>query len=190
VPGSQLDNPVVVSLLGLLLEQPRHLYALAKELANRADANGLSLGRGSVRNALEAAAAVGWVRKEDAGDGRARAVFHLTDEGATELRRRVEAQLRDATPDHDHAAQAIAYLGLLGPGTAADVLTRRADDVARQIAATSDALDEALALDVLELHVVEAGYVLALRRAEHAWLTATADRIRSGALAWPTASST
>lgn len=186
MPGSLLKNPVIVSVLGLLVERPQHLYALSQELDRRLDAEGLPLGRGSLRNVLTALVEAGWVEVEERQTPNGyRSVFATTEAGVRELRDRVERQIADPRADHDHMAQAVAYLGLLGPAEAAALLRRRAADVQAILEDVRAGVDAAAAAGVPELHVVEAGYAFALRRAEVTWLEETAGRIETGALAWP-----
>ncbi len=181
MPGSLLKNSVIVSVLGLLLERPLHLYALSQTLADRLDAQGTALGRGSLRNVLTALTGAGWVRRDDDAG---RTVFATTDAGAAELRSRVEQQVADVGADHDHMAQAVAYLGLLDRARAADLLRRRAAGVREAVAGIEAGIAGAADAGLPELYVVEGGYVLALRRAELAWLEDTARRIETGDLAW------
>ncbi len=184
MPGSLLKNPAIVSVLGLLLERPLHLYALSRELQDRPDAQGLARGRGSLRNVLTALVDAGWVRREE-GAETGRTVFATTDAGAEELRGRVVRQVADAAADHDHMTQAVAYLGLLEAGEAAELLRRRAAGVRTEIGRVESGVSSAADAGLPELYVIEGGYALALRRAELEWLEHTADRIEAGDLEWP-----
>jgi DNA-binding PadR family transcriptional regulator len=187
VPGSLLNNPAIVSVLGLLTERPLHLYALSQELDQRLDAQGLPLGRGSLRNVLTALVDAGWVRVEERPTPNGvRSVFATTEAGRHELRDRVERQVADPRSDHDHLAQAVAYLGLLEPAEAAGLLRRRAADVRALVEGVKADVEAAVTAGLPELYVIEGGYAVALREAEVAWLEATARRIESGDLAWPT----
>ncbi|MEN5072622.1 hypothetical protein ABE437_02290 [Isoptericola cucumis] len=188
MPGSLLKNSVIVSVLGLLLERPLHLYALSQTLADRLDAQGTALGRGSLRNVLTALTGAGWVRRDD--DDAGRTVFATTEAGAAELRSRVEQQVADVGADHDHMAQAVAYLGLLDRARAVELLRRRAAGVREVVGGVEAGVAGAADAGLPELYVVEGGYVLALRRAELAWLEDTARRIETGDLAWTAAPAT
>src|SRR5690606_17578889 len=132
VPGSLLKNSVIVSVLGLLLERPLHLYALAQTLAGRPDAQGTALGRGPLRNVLTAVVDAGWVRRD--ADAAGPTLLATTGAAAEELRSRVERQVADVGADHDHMAQAVAYLGLLDRAGAAELLRRRAAGVREVVA--------------------------------------------------------
>ncbi|WP_236791763.1 hypothetical protein [Amycolatopsis sp. GM8] len=81
---------------------------------------------------------------------------------------------------------AIAYLGILAPAAAATALHTRADRVQHEEARLTQALDAAA--DLPELHMIETHYYLDQLGHERAWLDATINRIRSGALAWPATS--
>src|SRR5579871_2229858 len=68
MPSNALTNPVALSILGALLEQPRHPYQLATALADR----GVPVNRGTVYDTLEAMAREGWVEAQPAEQAGAR----------------------------------------------------------------------------------------------------------------------
>ena len=78
---------------------------------------------------------------------------------------------------------ALAYLGILTPAAAATALQNRAGRIQHEEARIARALDEAAGIP--ELHMIETHFYRNQLRHERTWLDATIQRIRSGALAWP-----
>jgi PadR family transcriptional regulator PadR len=80
-----------VLILATLAEEPRHGYAIAREIARRSDAL-INLGEGSLYPALLALEREGLIAGEwqtpPAGGGPARKVYSVTDAGRAELARR------------------------------------------------------------------------------------------------------
>lgn len=188
MPGTLLKNAAVLSVLGLLLERPLHLYALSQELRARLDAAGLSLGRGSIRNVLNAIEEVGWVTRNEPPSpaGRpVRAIYTLTEAGVDELHGRVREQIADASPDHNHFVQAVAYLGLLDITEAVEALRERATALERTIDELQRQHSRALSDRTPELFVIEVDYLIHQMRAEVSWIRSLNDRVERQQLTWP-----
>jgi DNA-binding PadR family transcriptional regulator len=184
MPRDALANPVVLAALGALLERPMHPYQLAGVLAGC----GVPANRGSLYDTLEAMTRAGWVEPRPSqrdGARPQRTPYALTQAGRAELARRLDTKVRQPRREFPEFLGAVSHLGLLGPQRAAGALTERAGRLAALIADTQRGLDEALGQAVPRLFVIEAEYLLALLRAEQAWVLAVADDISSGRLAWP-----
>jgi PadR family transcriptional regulator, regulatory protein PadR len=82
-----------VLILASLADEPRHGYAIAREIARRSDAL-ITLGEGSLYPALMALEREGLITGEwqtpPTGSGPARKVYSLTDAGRSELSRRAQ----------------------------------------------------------------------------------------------------
>jgi len=180
MPTDALANPLVLPILGLLVEQPRHAYAVFDEL--RARYAYLRVRNATVYTLLNTLSDVEWITSVPlaAGDRRQ---YRLTESGSRVLAERVEHDIRE-TGLADEAAfmTALAYLGILSPRVAADALEARAERVRGEVARLDAALSGG---EVSELHMIEAHYFLDRLQHDLAWLKATIRRIRSGALAWP-----
>jgi len=187
MPRDALANPVVLAMLGALLERPMHAYQLATVLAGR----GVPVNRGSLYDTLEATTRVGWTQPqpaERAGARPQRIPYALTPAGQAELARRLDAQVRTPRREFPEFLGAVSHIGVLGPERAADALAERAGRLAALIAGDQQRLDEALdSGSVPRLFVIEAEYALAMLRAERDWVLALAEDIGSGRLAWPRA---
>jgi len=178
VPKNALDNPLILPILGLLAEQPRHPYAVFAELRRRYPY--LRVRNATVYTLLETLKAARWIEARDDGDHEA---LRTTDAGAAALGERVDAEVRggDLTGGPSSMA-ALAYLSIMPPGRAALALHARASAIAGEAARLQGVLD---ASGVPEARMIEVHYLLTRLQHDRRWLTATARRIETGELAWP-----
>ena len=178
MPKSALDNPLVLPILGLLAEQPRHPYAVFAELRRRYAF--LQVRNATVYTLLGTLKAAGWTGTREGGDHEA---LHVTDAGAAALAERVDAEIRggDLTGGPSYMA-ALAYLSIMPPERAALALRARATALAGEAQRLQGYLDGAGAP---EIHMIEVHYLLTRLQHDRQWLTATAHRIETRELAWP-----
>ena len=182
MPRRALDNPLVLAVLGLLLEQPMHPYQMHAELRTRGHA---PASRGSLYDIVEALVGASWVaaqERERAGNRPERTIYALTETGHAELVRRLDSQIRTPRRESPEFLGAVAYLGALGSRGGIDALGERADRLGARIEDDQARLAEVLAADVPRLHVIEAEYALALARAELAWIGTVIEDLRTGNL--------
>lgn len=180
MPTHALANPLVLPILGLVAEQPRHAYALFTELRTRyayIDAR-----NSTVYTLLNTLVEAGWLRSELRG--RDRQTFQLTAAGRQALAERVEQELKDgALGDRTAFMTALAYLGILSQIDAAAALQGRVDRIHIEEHRLASALSEAGSIP--ELHMIETHYYRDQLDHERSWLDTTIRRIRTKALAWP-----
>ncbi|GAA2266717.1 PadR family transcriptional regulator [Streptomyces amakusaensis] len=189
MPRRALDNPLVLAVLGLLLEGPAHPYQMLAELRTRSDNHAAAINRGSLYNTVAALTEADWVAargRQREGNRPERTVYELTPAGHDELVHRLDSRIRNPEWEFSRFLGAISYLGALGPDAAVEALTERARRLRLRTAADENRRTEALAANVPRLHIVEAEYALHLARAETAWVEAVIDDIRTGELTWPT----
>jgi DNA-binding PadR family transcriptional regulator len=177
VPKTALDNPLILPILGLLVEQPRHAYAVFAELRRRYLY--LQVRSATVYTLIETLKAARWIEVREDGD---HASLHVTGAGAAALAERVEREIRagDLTGGQSYMA-ALAYLSIMPAGRAAQALQDRATaltDEARRLQATLDGAG------ISEVHMIEVHYLIARLQHDREWLTATAQRIQAGDLTW------
>ena len=188
MPRRALDNPIVLAVLGLLLEQPMHPYQMLSELRERSDSHAAAMTRGTLYNTVAAMTDAGWVAaqgQERAGNRPERTVYELTQPGREELVRRLDSQIRNPQREFSQFLGAVSHVGALGPDGAVEALTERAGRLRQRTAEDERRLAEALAGGVPRLFVIEAEYALSLARAEAEWIDAAVEDIRAGTLAWP-----
>ncbi|WP_371496179.1 PadR family transcriptional regulator [Kitasatospora sp. NBC_00374] len=188
MPRRALDNPLVLAVLGLLLEQPAHPYQMLAELRKRSENHAAAINRGSLYNIVDALDEAGWATaqgQQREGNRPERTVYALTPAGHRELVRRLDSQIRTPEREFSRFLGAVSYLGALGPDGATEALTERGTRLRERTAADQQRLAEALAAGVPRLHVIEAEYALSLADAELTWIDAVIDDIHTGALTWP-----
>lgn len=168
-----MDNPLVLPMLGLLAESPRHQYALFAELRDRYAF--LRVKTSTVYTLVGTLERRGLVELDE--------TVTLTKAGLAELARRVEAHLLEADPNADPKfAIALAYLGVLPREHAAVLLRERAGKLKEDLRATSEVLRRS---GVAELHMIEGHFLASRLRHDVAWLNRVADRIDRSELNWP-----
>lgn len=188
MPARTRDNPLVLPVLGLLLESPMHPYQLEVTLRERSEEGQWPLNRGSLNNVVAALASAGWIEEHERAqrEGRpARTVYALTEAGHAELVSRLDLQIRSAAREFSPFFAAISYLGALGREGAVDALTERAERLTARIESDEAGLTRALDGGVPALFVVEADYALHASRGELAWIASTISDIQAGRLTWP-----
>lgn len=180
VPQNALDNPFVLPMLGLLVESPRHQYALLRELRSRYPF--LPAKTSTIYTLVRSLAQRGFVDLEEA-DGTERQQVRLTDAGFADFRERVETQLITGDPNVDPKFMiALAYIGVLAPKRAAGLLRDRANHLRSDRQALTETLERP---GVQELHMIEAHFLASRLRHDATWLTHLAERIETGELDWP-----
>ncbi|QIS11431.1 PadR family transcriptional regulator [Nocardia arthritidis] len=188
MPARVLDNPIVVAVLGLLLERPAHPYQIFAELRSRSEHYAAVVNRGTLYNVVSAIADAGWAVPEGQqrnGNRPEHTVYALTPEGTAELVRRLDAAIRNPGREFSAFLGAVSYLGALGPEGAVAALTERAAKLRERADIDAGKLRECHADGVPRLFVIEAEYALAQAHSEIAWVESVVAEIRSGTLAWP-----
>ncbi|GAB3391800.1 hypothetical protein GCM10027568_17980 [Humibacter soli] len=180
MPTNALTNSLVLPILGLVAEQPRHAYAVFGELRTRYAYLGVR--NSTVYTLLNTLVEAGWLSTVPRADDRQ--TFQLTPAGRQALAERVEHELQDgALSDRTTFMSALAYLGILAPIQAAAALQRRVDRIERDHELLSIALQEAEGIP--ELHMIETHYYLDQLDHERSWLNTTIRRIQTNTLNWP-----
>jgi DNA-binding PadR family transcriptional regulator len=180
VPRDALDNPLVLPLLGLLIEQPAHPYDLTRRLGDRY--RHLIVRRSSVTTLARSLAAAGLVRpqrRRRVAGRRARTAYELTDAGYALVRTRVADDLVSARAGSKTFILAISYVGVLPVRDAIDVLRRRLIGLRAELSAAS------ISHSLPEYQMLEVAYWRQLLRGEIGWVQALVDRLAAGAIDWP-----
>jgi DNA-binding PadR family transcriptional regulator len=183
VPKNALDNPLVLPILGLLVEQPRHAYAVFAELRHRYEY--LDVRNATVYTLLGTLTEAGWIATDASGR---QAELRTTRTGAAALADRVATQLRETDLTGGPAFMtALAYLGILPRDRAVAVLRERIDRIRTQRQLLAEAIRSA---DLPEVHMMEIHYLTARLSHDARWLTRTASRVEAGDLDWPSSAGT
>lgn len=165
MPTSALANPLVLPILGLLAEQPRHAYALFSQLRSRYAY--LAVRNATVYTLLNTLVETGWLSPRSESTDRQE--FSLTSAGRHALADRVTHELQDGDlAERSAFLTALAYLGIVTPDAAASALQRRADRIQHEETRLAHALEEAS--DIPELHMIETHFYRDQLHHERAWL--------------------
>ena len=181
MPLDATRNGLVLPLLGLLVEQPAHAYALTTRLTGRYPQ--LSATRSTVTTLLRSLAGAGLLRgstPERVGNRPPRTAYQLTAAGVAHFRLRVEEDLTAAQVASTGFVTALAYVGILPATRAVTILQARSGRLRSEEAALPDD-----PIGVPEIHMIEVAYWRHLLTAEADWTATLAARIRAGDLAWP-----
>ncbi|WP_306207143.1 PadR family transcriptional regulator [Actinoplanes sp. RD1] len=177
MPLRATDNPLVLPLLGLLLEQPRHQYALLAALRERY--HHLRVRTSSVYTLVGSLREAGWIAPE----GSEPVVFRLTAEGAKAFRQKVAADLADTDPANaTRFVTALAYVGILDRATASATLSRRVEELQERAAVLEKAVGS---VGLPPVFMIETEFVAAQTRHDIAWLESFIGRIGDPAYPWP-----
>jgi DNA-binding PadR family transcriptional regulator len=187
MPPRKLRSPLALVVLGLLAEEPLHPYAMRQRIGERAHDRLPGVRPASLYDAVQRLAGAGLVSGGEpsrAGNRPERVRYAITGAGREALAEWVADTLSDAGRSDGFPA-ALSFMYALGPGRVTDLLAVRAQALGASIAAGEAALAEAEREGVPPIFLSEQRYQLALRRAEHDWIAAFIERLRSGSLAWP-----
>lgn len=180
-------SPLAMVLLALLAEESMHPYRMQQMIKERGQDQLVNVAqRNSVYQALDRLVRDGLARPAGtARDGGRpeRTVYEISDAGRDELRRWVTAALPTPAREFPEFPAALAFLAVLRPEEARELLDRRCAEQRRRLAAI-----EAQAPPGLHrLFLIEDEYRAAALRAEIAWLAAVVDDLAEGRLTWPAA---
>ena len=180
MPTDATRNSLVLPLLGLLVEQPAHAYDLAARLRSRYRQPATRSTVTSLLRALERTGLVAPGEPERVANRPARRAYALTAAGFADFRQRVERALRESAVASPDFVMGVAYAGVLPAGYVLEILDRRAERIAGEAAGLRE-----LPPGLLEVHMLEVGYWVAMVDAERQWIRRLAERIRGGDIEWP-----
>jgi DNA-binding PadR family transcriptional regulator len=179
-----------LTVLALLMEQPRHPYDLQRLVRDRRLDQSFRAG-GMPRALYHAVDRLGRRRLVEPaettreGNRPERTVYRITDEGRDEFQARLLGLLETPVAEHPVLPAALALLAYLTPSTVLDALEARTVSLMGEIAQMDvalRALQEQLGLPRIVLIGRECWR--ALRRAELEWTRSLVDELRSGSLTW------
>jgi DNA-binding PadR family transcriptional regulator len=181
-----LRTPVTIAVLGLLAEQPRHVYDMRAVMRERGHDQVLRLKNASMYDAvprLLTERLIEEVETARAGNRPERTVYRITPAGLTRLTEWLRDMLSD--PAHDHIAftTALLFMFALPRAEVIDLVTERAERIDTRIAELDSAIAEFG--EVPAIFLTDQFYGQALRCAERDWLRGFADDLRHRRLTWP-----
>lgn len=175
-----------IAVLALLREQPMHPYEMQRLLRERHTDELLPLKRGSLYHAIDRLARAGLIEVHETGrEGRRpeRTTYRLASGGESELVRRLRQMIATPQPESPEFMTSISFLVHLKPADARKQLEARARRLEHEIERL-DAGMKPLRDRIGRIHLVELEYLVAMRRAELAWVRGLTADIRSRRLRW------
>ena len=175
-----------IAVLALLREATMHPYEMQRLLRERHTEDLLPLKRGSLYHAIDRLAKAGLIEvvaTSREGKRPARTTYRLADGGEAELLDRLRQTIATPEPESPVFMTCISFLVQLTPADAREQLERRARRLEREIvsheqtrAQIGSRLDRVL--------LIELEFVLAMRKAELAWVRGVVEDIRDRRFNW------
>jgi DNA-binding PadR family transcriptional regulator len=175
-----------IAVLALLRESAMHPYQMQRLLGERHKDEILALKRGSLYHAIGRLVRLGWILPASTErDGRRpeRTTYRITEAGRRELARVLRQIIAVPRRESSEFMAAMSFLVHLAPAEAIPRLEQRRHALEKEIAARSAGLAAASA-QVLRINLVESEYLIAMMKAELAWVCALIGEIQGGKLAW------
>jgi DNA-binding PadR family transcriptional regulator len=175
-----------IAVLALLREAPMHPYQMQRLLRLRHKDDILVLKRGSLYHAIGRLMRAGLIEVEATDrEGRRpeRTTYRITAMGLEALidtlRRIVSTQRREPS----EFIVAMSFLLHLEPEEAVRRLHERTERLTEEIARLASGLSDA-STHIQRINLIESDYLLAMLKAELAWVTAIEKEIQEGRLTW------
>ncbi|MGX6605756.1 PadR family transcriptional regulator [Micromonosporaceae bacterium Da 78-11] len=171
-------------LLALLTEAPMHPYRMQQMIKERGQDQLVNVAqRNSVYQALDRLVRDGLARAastaREAGRPE-RTVYEITDDGAATMRHWLTGMLPTPAREFPEFPAALAFLSVLAPTTAHDLLTQRLTVQQERLTAIRAQAPPGLP----RLFLIEDEYRTVLLTAEIAWLRGLVDDLADGTLTW------
>lgn len=175
-----------IAVLALLREAPMHPYQMQRLLRFRHKDEILALKRGSLYHAIRRLLQAGLISVKTTGrEGKRpeRTTYRITPQGLSaflEILRKIVATPRRESSEF---MAAMSFLVHLNPEEASCQLSERAHMLEAEIAHCTAGL-AAASTHVLRINLIESEYLLAMLKAELAWVRRVEDEIHKGKLTW------
>lgn len=173
-------------VLWLLVEEPMHVYRMQKLIEAQGKQRVVNVrSPASLYQTIKRLERLGLVEVEATirGDSQPdRTVYRITDSGREVAHQWLLAMLGETGGDYPEFIAALSMLAVLVPDQALQVLEKRADQLAAELADVESQLAGNPGLP--RLFLLEEEYRRAVLQAESAWLRAVCADISSGRLSW------
>jgi DNA-binding PadR family transcriptional regulator len=179
----KVGNIMALALLALLMPgQPMHPYQMANLLRRTGKENDMKIKWGSLYTViqnLEKHHFIEALSSHREGRRPERTLYGITDAGRAELHDWLRELVAEPEPEFPRFEAALSVLGVLHPDEVLDLLQRRHDTLAAQIAEDRASLAHE---EVPRIFLIEAEYALAMKEAEAAWVAGLQEELATGTL--------
>ncbi|MEV5838849.1 PadR family transcriptional regulator [Nocardia sp. NPDC052112] len=181
-------SPLAMALLGILHLEPMHPYAIQRRIKE--------WGKDKVVNVAQRAALYKTIgRLQEAGlvtvreTGRdqqypERTVYEITDAGRAACAHWLAEMIGESRNEYPEFPAALSFLMLLGPDGARTELERRAKSVRAKLAEMDADAEQAAAMRLPRVVILEDEYQRAITEAELRWLDSVIADLTAGNLTW------
>lgn len=178
-------DPLVLTILALLAEQPRHPYEIQRLIRERKKDFASSTQR-TLYHAIDRLVKAGLILPAETsreGNRPERTVYQLTDDGYDSFMGWLGELLAQPLPEYPLFTVAISFLAYLPMETVLQALQARSIELEGELAGITARL-QGLGQSLHRLLLLELEYVRALRQGELAWVCTLMQDIREGRLTW------
>jgi DNA-binding PadR family transcriptional regulator len=179
-------NPNDLTVLGLLAGEPLHPYEMSRRMREWHIEHFTGSRRSALYHAVARLLRAGLIEELERGREGARperTTYAITPAG----RERLLVLLREliARPERELTSfsAGLTFLSRLEPADAAEQLERRAEALREEVEAMEGA-QAGLPTDLPRVYAIELEHVIAMRRAELAWVEGLAADTRDGRMTW------
>lgn len=179
------QDPLILTILAMLAEKPRHPYEIQRLIRERRKDFARSTQR-ALYHTIDRLVEMRLIQPlavSREGNRPERTVYQLTDEGYESLMEWLGELIAQPLPDYPLFAVAISFLAILPMEVALQSLHARAVELEGELAGI-DARLQALSQTLHRAVLVELEYIRALRRGELDWVHSLIEDIRNGRLTW------
>ena len=178
-------DPLALTILALLAEQPRHPYEIQRLIRERKKDFARSTQR-TLYHTIDRLVKAGLIQPVEIsreGNRPERTVYQLTDEGQDSFVQWLGELLAQPLPEFPLFTVAVSFLAYLPQETALQALQARTVELEGDLAGIEARL-QGLGQSLHRLLLLELEYVRALRQGELAWVRTLMQDMREGKLTW------
>jgi DNA-binding PadR family transcriptional regulator len=178
-----VSNPLALVVLTFLTGGPMHPYEMAQQLKATGKELTVKISWGSLYTVVQNLQRHGFI--EEAGTTRQgarpeRTSYAITEAGRDELRDWLAELLAEPQKEFPLFPVALSLVGVLSPEEVIQLLRRRLDTLDGEVARAASDLDSYRAT-LPRIFLIEADYLLAMRRTEAEWVRGLLGELESGA---------
>jgi DNA-binding PadR family transcriptional regulator len=180
-------TPLSLVILKLLTERAMHPYEMQQLVRDRHTDQVVKVRAGSLYHTVQRLARAGLIEAVETGrEGRRpeRTVYRITDAGRDQFDTNLRELVRFPETEYPVFGVAVEMLGKLAPADAIDLLQRRALALEARLAGGEQTLAALAKRGLPRIYTLDTEYLVAMCRAELAWVRQLVDEIGTGDLPW------
>ncbi|WP_406279194.1 PadR family transcriptional regulator [Embleya sp. NBC_00896] len=181
-------SPLALALLGLLYRDPMHPYAIQQRIKQWGKDKVVNVGqRASLYKTINRLREAGLVTvRETERDQQypERTVYEITDAGRAACHAWMAEMLGTPRNEFPEFPAALSFLALITPETTRELLERRRDRLAADLAALEADAANTAGFELPRVVMLEDEYLRAITGAELRWVDSVLTDLRTGRLTW------